>query len=231
MKLLVSVRDPHEALAAAAAGADFIDCKDPSAGALGALPTATVAAIVRLLACGFGGPTSATIGDVAADDEPAALLARVAAMAATGVCFVKVGIEPGPLAAARLRALAGCGHTVVPVFVADRGLDMALVALALELRFRALMIDTADKNTGSLFDLVPPAELAAFVEAARAAGVPVGLAGALRTPDLPRLAALAPHFAGFRSAVCSSGRSGTLEPARVRALAQALAQPAVAAAA
>ncbi|WP_043818225.1 (5-formylfuran-3-yl)methyl phosphate synthase, partial [Rubrivivax gelatinosus] len=150
MKLLVSVRDPHEALAAAAAGADFIDCKDPSAGALGALPTATVAAIVRLLACGFGGPTSATIGDVAADDEPAALLARVAAMAATGVCFVKVGIEPGPLAAARL------------------------VALALELRFRALMLDTADKNAGSLFDLVPPAALAAFIEAAHAAGVPVG---------------------------------------------------------
>jgi len=230
MKLLVSVRDPHEALAAAAAGADFIDCKEPAAGALGALPAATVAAIVRLLACGFGGATSATIGD-AADDEPAALLARVAAMAATGVGFVKVGVEPGPRAAARLRALAGCGHAVVPVFVADRGLDMALVALALELRFPALMADTADKQAGSLFDLLPPAALAAFVGAAREAGVPVGLAGALRANDLPRLAALAPHFAGFRSAVCSSGRAGTLEPARVRALVQALARPVLAAAA
>jgi len=50
MKLLVSVRDPHEALAAAAAGADFIDCKSPTPPPAGAaaLPAATVAAIVRL---------------------------------------------------------------------------------------------------------------------------------------------------------------------------------------
>jgi hypothetical protein len=37
MKMLVSVRDIDEALAAAQAGADFIDLKDPAAGALGGL--------------------------------------------------------------------------------------------------------------------------------------------------------------------------------------------------
>nr|WP_231497814.1 (5-formylfuran-3-yl)methyl phosphate synthase [Methylibium sp. T29-B] len=35
MRLLVSVRNVEEALAAAAAGVDFIDLKEPSAGALG----------------------------------------------------------------------------------------------------------------------------------------------------------------------------------------------------
>ncbi len=46
MRLLVSVRSVDEARLAAAAGADFIDLKEPSAGALGALPLATVRAVV-----------------------------------------------------------------------------------------------------------------------------------------------------------------------------------------
>jgi hypothetical protein len=52
----------------------------------------------------------------------------------------------------------------------------------------------------------------------------VGLAGALRLADAPALAALAPDFAGFRSAVCAGDRSGTLDPQRLRDLAAALRQ-------
>ncbi|MBK1612326.1 hypothetical protein CKO44_02455 [Rubrivivax gelatinosus] len=231
MRLLVSVRDPHEARLAAAAGADFVDCKEPAAGALGALAPTTIAAVVRTLAAQrFDGATSATIGDWPATALPQ-VLARVAQVAATGIGFVKVGVESGPAAPALLQALAGCGHAVVPVFVADRGLDAALTQRALDLSFPALMADTADKRSGSLFDAVPAAELAAFVAAARAAGVPVGLAGALRSADLPRLLALAPDFAGFRSAVCAGDRAGTLDAARVQALAQALGRPAALAAA
>ena len=39
-RLLVSVRSVDEALVAAAGGADFIDLKEPSQGALGGLPEA-----------------------------------------------------------------------------------------------------------------------------------------------------------------------------------------------
>jgi uncharacterized protein (UPF0264 family) len=46
----------------------------------------------------------------------------------------------------------------------------------------------------------------------------VGLAGALRLSDLPRLRSLAPDFAGFRSAVCRGDRGGELDPALLRAL-------------
>ena len=42
-RLLVSVRDEAEARAAAWAGADFIDAKDPAEGALGALAPARIA--------------------------------------------------------------------------------------------------------------------------------------------------------------------------------------------
>jgi len=45
-----------------------------------------------------------------------------------------------------------------------------------------------------------------------------GLAGALRVDDVPQLLALAPDFAGFRSAVCTGARDGALDAQRVRAL-------------
>lgn len=220
MRLLVSVRDVDEALAAAAAGADFIDLKEPQAGALGALPLATIAAVVAALRGGpVHRPISATVGECR---DTAELLERVAATAACGVDYVKVGVTPGQHA--RLDALAVCGHAVVPVFIADHGLDAALLARAGALAFPALMLDTDDKLSGSLFDVASEAQLQRFVTQVRRGGKLCGLAGALRFEHLPRLQAIAPDFAGFRSAVCSGARTATLDPQRVRALREQLQQ-------
>ena len=225
MRMLVSVRDVPEALLAAHGGADFIDLKEPRDGALGGLPIETIAAIVAALrearVRAGGLLVSATIGDLPMG-ERAAILARVDAVAGCGVDYVKVGIERSPQAPSVLDALAGTGRAIVPVFIADRGLDAAHVELACRLSFPALMVDTADKRAGSLFDLIPVGELQRFVARVRASGALCGLAGALRLPQLPALRQLAPDFAGFRSAVCDGDRSGALDPARLRALAQAL---------
>jgi len=222
IRLLVSVRNVDEALQAARGGADFIDLKEPGQGALGGLPVATIAGIVAALrGAGSALPISATIGDVAMADA-AEIARRVQAVGACGVDYVKVGIERDAAAAPVLAWLAGCGHPVVPVFIADRGLDGDLLRQAVGLHFPGLMADTADKRAGSLFDVLPPAAARAFVDQVRASGALVGLAGALRLPDLPALRALAPDFAGFRSAVCAGDRSGTLDPARLAALAEAM---------
>ena len=222
MRMLVSVRDVPEALLAAQGGADFIDLKEPRRGALGGLTVATIAAIVRALReRGSNLPLSATIGDLPMSDL-GAILARVDAVAACGVDYVKVGIERGAQAAAVLDALAGSGHAIVPVFIADRGLDFEAVAHACALRFPALMVDTADKLAGSLFDVLSDAELRRFVSVVRTSGALVGLAGALRRSQLATLRALGPDFAGFRSAVCAGDRRGALDPERLSALAAAL---------
>ena len=118
--------------------------------------------------------------------------------------------------------MAVCGHGVVPVFIADSGIDGALWRQALALPLAGVMIDTADKLAGSLFDVLAMPELAALLAQARAAHRMVGLAGALRLPHLQSLRALAPDFAGFRSAVCDVERSGALSPVRLAALVQAL---------
>jgi len=221
-KMLVSVRDVAEALIAAEGGADFIDLKEPRAGALGGLPIETIAAIVKALRHGGSTlPVSATIGDLPMAPL-APILAQVQAVAGCGVDYVKVGIERSPDALPVLRALAACGHAVVPVFIADRGLDADAVKLACSLGFPGLMVDTADKKAGSLFDVLTAAELRRFLQAVRAAGALAGLAGALRLQDLPVLRELAPDFAGFRSAVCAGDRGAALDARRLRALAEAM---------
>jgi len=225
IRLLVSARTLAEAQAAQAGGADYVDLKEPRAGPLGGLAAAEIATIVAALRARAGRQwISATIGDLPPGDRPA-ILAQVDAVAATGVDYVKVGI-PGiadvPASRRLLEALAACGHAVVPVFLADDGLDRALVDRACGLGFPLVMADTAGKQHGSLFDRVPGPDLADFVGRARGAGIPVGLAGALRLADLPRLAALRPDFAGFRSAVCRDGRGSALDAGLLHGLAQAL---------
>jgi len=87
------------------------------------------------------------------------------------------------------------------------------------------MADTANKRAGSLFACVAAAELQRFVATVRGAGKLVGLvglAGALRLPDLPALRRLAPDFAGFRSAVCAGDRASALDGQKVRGLAELL---------
>ncbi len=216
MKLLVSVRSAHEALLAAAGGADFIDLKEPRDGALGGLPLATIRDCVAALR-DVAVPISATIGDLPMQAQ-GEIEARVHAVADCGVDFVKVGIENDGTARDVLTMLAHCGRSVVPVLIADRGLDAALVNFAASLGFAGLMVDTADKGAGSLFDCVPMPALQDFIASARAASLMCGLAGALRIEHLPRLAALAPDFAGFRTAVCNGDRSSALDPQRLRAL-------------
>jgi len=228
MRLLVSVRSVDEAMLAAEAGADLIDLKEPGRGALGALPVATIAAIVaELRANHVALPVSATIGDLAMH-ALADIRAGVGAVGDCGVDYVKVGIDRDPAASAVLDWLAACGWPVVPVFIADRGLDEALVARAASLGFPAWMADTADKRAGSLFDAVSTAALRRFVDGARSAGAMVGLAGALRRSDAGALARLAPDFAGFRSAACAGERSGALDAQRLRELIDTMrhAQPA-----
>jgi len=218
LKLLVSVRSVEEALLAADGGADLIDLKEPGAGALGGLPITAIRSIVEALKQhGSALRVSATIGDL-----PMHALDRIAAcvkaVGASGVDYVKVGIERGPQARAVLDMLARSGPAVVPVFIADKGLDATDVAHACALGFPGLMADTADKLAGSLFDAVPMAELGRFVATVRTAGAMVGLAGALRVEHKPLLDALAPDFAGFRTAVCTGSRDSALDPVRLRAL-------------
>jgi uncharacterized protein (UPF0264 family) len=212
VQALVSVRSVDEALLAADAGVPLIDCKEPRAGALGALPLQTVAAVVHALRTrAHRVEISATIGD--APRQPVADAAR---LFAAGVDVVKIGV------ASRAALPTPARPRIVPVLIADRGIDDALLDAALDM-FDTVMLDTADKSRGSLLDLVARPRLQRIVERARQRGRRIGLAGALRRSELATVRALQADFAGFRSAVCGDGdRCGTLDRQRLERLLDAL---------
>ncbi|MGT2490677.1 (5-formylfuran-3-yl)methyl phosphate synthase [Cupriavidus basilensis] len=217
--LLTSVRNVEEALQAASAGADLIDLKEPKAGAPGALPAQTVLEVVGAMRARWPGRLlSATIGDLA-PAEHAVMMLMANTIGKCGVDYVKVGRGARRACARGLwRRLAALPWQVVPVFLADHGLDLKLVEEACGMGFPAVMADTAGKQAGSLFDCVDMAALAAMTGMARRRGVKAGLAGSLQLEHLPRLHTLAPDFAGFRGALCDGGRAGRLDPRKVAAL-------------
>lgn len=212
-RLLVSVRDPAEAEAALLAGADLIDAKDPERGALGALDPDIVRAIV------------ARVGGAAVTSAVADASVPPAAIAATGVDWVKLGIEPrfwaDPDALAARAAAAP--RRLIAVLFAEDGPGPDLVPRLAAAGFAGAMIDTAGKAGARLTDLVEPAGLSAFTAACRARGLLSGLAGSLRITDIPALSAHAPDYLGFRGGLCHDlDRRDGIDPLRVAEAVRAL---------
>ncbi|MFG1179792.1 (5-formylfuran-3-yl)methyl phosphate synthase [Xanthobacter versatilis] len=219
--LLASVADLAEMEVALGAGADIVDLKNPAEGALGAWAEAPLkAAVARWRAAGCVTGLSATVGDQPLD--AATILAAARRTASTGVPLVKIGF-PLPLDGAgaalapvldALRPLA-LGTRLIAVLFADQDPDLSTIAQFAEAGFHGVMLDTADKAAGGLLAHLPVPRLAGFVAEARAAGLLTGLAGSLKLQDIAPLATLKPHYLGFRGALCATGRTSALDPARL----------------
>lgn len=212
--LLASVTGPDEAAVALAHGADIIDLKDASRGALGALDRDVLRATVAAL--GGRCPVSAVTGDLPM--EPDVIAAAVARTAETKVDYVKVGLFDGPRRQDCICALAPLAQAtkIVGVMFADRGADNDLIKLMAESGFAGAMLDTADKSAGRLIDCMDVAALRVFVGACREHGLLAGLAGSLEAPDVPRLLLLEPDYLGFRGALCvGRDRTARIDPAAI----------------
>jgi uncharacterized protein (UPF0264 family) len=228
MRLLVSVVDAAEARVAAAAGADVIDVKDPSLGALGEAAPDVVRAVREATPPHL--PVSAALGD--GPFAPTVAAARAGDAAASGAAFVKLGLRETTLSAAaeNLRAIRATLPAAVRLVVAGfADFERAgapsprdLPALAAATGARGCLLDTAVKDGRGLFHWLDDAALAAFVEACRAHGVFSALAGSLKVEDLARLAPVGPDLVGVRGAACAGDRvGGRVDAARVRALVRA----------
>ena len=225
MQLLVSVANASEASAALAGGADVIDAKNPTAGALGAVSLPVLREIRA--AVGDARPVTAALGD-AADEHTVASDAH--AFAAAGAALVKVGFagvadaaQARTLGAAAVRGAAAGGARVILVAYADAALvgslDAAmLVAVAVAAGARGVLLDTADKSGPGLLGVYAPDALAAWVREARTAGLLVALAGKLRAADIAILRSVRPDVVGVRGAACDGGRTGRVSEERVREL-------------
>ncbi len=142
MRMLVSVRDVVEAREALRAGVDFIDLKEPSAGALGGLALPVIRAVVAALRADGGEPEHARgEGERAVPggfEEPADAAVRLAMRggARLGAPMISATIGDLPPQAldailAQARAVGACGVDLVKVGVPGRGAAACAVLEAL----------------------------------------------------------------------------------------------------
>jgi uncharacterized protein (UPF0264 family) len=223
-RLLASVTNLDEAEVGLGLGADIIDLKDPSRGALGRLPVGIIRSIVRQVA--GRRPVSSTVGDLPADPD---LLGRaVEAVGDTGVDYVKVGLfstgnlEDFLLAMSRLAPR----HALIAVLFADCAPPLERLERFAGAGIKGIMLDTADKTGGSLLTHLSLARLERFVNRARSLSLLSGLAGSLGLGDIPLLLPLGPDYLGFRGALCRGAeRTLRLDPNRFGAVRRAVRIP------
>jgi len=202
--MLASVSNVAEARIALAGGVDWLDVKDPRAGALGRAAAASVREIVALVEGTV--PVSATLGDCWA--TPAVMPERAVAMAATGVAYLKIGLQARDVASTTLAIVERCTlltPAVIIVCLAEAPPRPGDIAALAATGIAGIMLDTADKSGQRLTTLVSHTSLLEFVVAARGHDLLSGLAGRLQLADIPVLLPLRADYLGFRSALCAGG--------------------------
>jgi len=216
--LLISVTNLQEAELALDAGVDILDMKNPAEGALGRLPLTEIAAIVA--ATGRSCVTSATVGDLPM--EPDLLADAVQKVMATGVDIVKVGFFGNGQLEACAREIGKIVTTevkLIAVMMADQEPDFNLVQVLKATGFHGVMLDTANKQNGSLLDCLTALDLQNFCDVAHAQNLLTGLAGSLRETHIAALLDLQPDYLGFRGAACMDlDRNTSLDAGRLKSI-------------
>lgn len=236
MRLLVSVRSAAEVAAAVAGGAGIVDAKEPAHGTLGPVEASTLREIADALPEDV--PLSLALGDLTSSAACAQALSLVseAIVKRPSELYVKVGlggVEDSAAGRAILRSAAAASRSasaapeLIVVAYADheraRSLPWELIGrLAAEAGARGVLLDTWSKDGRDLFSWTRAGELGQWIEWCRQAGLLVALAGSLSLEGVRRAARLEVDVIGVRGAACVGGRSGMVDYARVRALAEAL---------
>jgi hypothetical protein len=223
-QLLVSVGNDREARTALAGGADLIDAKDPTSGALAPVSIDTFVRIHHVV--DGQRPVTAALGDAG---DQAAVRALAGRFAHAGAAFVKVGFA-GVTDPERIRALlkatregAGGGSAptrVVAVAYADhqRGATCSpcqILAAAIDARVDGFLVDTFDKDGPGLTAHVAPSEYHGWVRTAHRSGLFVALAGKVTASDMKSLGGSGADIVGVRGAACDQGRNGAVVESRV----------------
>ncbi len=217
MRLLVSVSNEQEAEAGLRGGADIIDAKDPSAGALGAVAPDVAAALARI--CRGQVLFTAALGDAGDPNEVERLSES---LAAAGADLVKLGFggvrAPKQVEASLSAAIRGATRVsaragVIAVAYADAArvasaAPSVVAAAAVATGAAGVLLDTADKAGPGIRTLMSRDSMKQWTDALRADGLVVAVAGKLSADDLAWLAPLDVDIAGVRGAACEGGRLG-----------------------
>lgn len=220
-RLLISVRDEAEARDALSGGADVIDVKEPARGALGTADIGTIEKIVSAVA--GRRPVSVALGELG--DGGLSSLPRGVEYAKVGLAWAAKGWRGG---------LATCFDELSPVapiavaYVDDERAASPPVEQvlnwAIEYGAAGVLIDTAIKGRGGLFEGLNKDELSRVIAQAHEAGMMIALAGSLQGRSLVDAIGMGPDIIAVRGAACvANDRQARVDQARVRDLASLVA--------
>lgn len=229
LKLLVSVRDEQEAADALSGGADWIDCKEPHAGPLGAVSVSVARRIAQTL--NGRSPLSAAMGELV--DWPNSPSREL--LAVSEIQVMKLGLKSCanlPDWQTQWRrafdAVHAVGKQLAAVIYADWQMAHApsheeVLECALAAGCRYLLVDTYQKNSAhkkaaSSVELFPPGELARLMHVAIQWGLTTVMAGNLQRADFLQLAELSIDVIAVRGAACRENRSARIDQELVREL-------------
>jgi len=216
IKLLVSPKTIEEAkVVVNYKEVDYIDCKNPSEGSLGANFPWIITQMKRIIQSNGSQLLSATIGDFPNLPGSASLAALGAAVA--GADIIKVGLK-GPttenesvfLMNKVVQAVKDYNNNikVVAAGYADKirmetSPDfLSLPSIAAKSGADIVMLDTYIKDGKGLFDFLTVEQLKRFKNKAKENNLKVALAGNLRKETLSNIKEICPDIIGVRSMVC-----------------------------
>lgn len=220
-KLLISVKNAHEAMLASQAGANFIDLKDPEVGALGSLNDLDTLAILQ--AVPKDAAVSATIGDT--HDSWQSQIAMIKHKITLGLTLIKLPVSHFIHRIEYQNALKQLTKEhikLIGVFFADEEVNVSATAWLANLGFYGAMLDTKHKQN-HLLSAITTEKLTAFVNLCKFNQLEIGLAGALRLEYIEDLMQYQVGYLGFRSGVCEAGnRKSDLLPHKVQEISEKL---------
>jgi uncharacterized protein (UPF0264 family) len=215
IKLLISPKTIEEAKTVVDANVDFIDCKNPEEGSLGANFPWIIKEMKNLIPKDSSLMLSATIGDFPSLPGSASLATLGAVV--SGADIVKVGLK-GPknikegiaLMTAVVKAAKNYNNKILVVTAGygdytrmNRGLDyLSIPTIAAESGADIAMLDTFIKDKKGLFNFLTVNQLIEFKEKSYQLGLKVALAGNLNKNVLPDIRKINPDIIGVRSMVC-----------------------------
>lgn len=220
--MLASVTSINEARLVLNEGVDIVDLKNPHDGALGALDKSIVSEIVtsingKLL-------TSATVGDIEADDL--ALYDNIIEMANTGVHFVKVGLFDKKPTKHFIRVINNAAKNninLIIVLFAENITTLSSLDELMDSNIKGIMLDTKNKADKNLCSLLDYHVLNEFVKITKSHGLLTGLAGSIGHEQIKRLLKIEPDYLGFRGALCSEhDRVKSIDPAQIKKIRNAI---------
>jgi len=89
------------------------------------------------------------------------------------------------------------------VIFADQSFDLSIIQTIIDIGYKGIMIDTCNKNSKSILDLLSKNDIIKFVKIVKSNNLICGLSGSLKLHHIKELKQIDVDFLGFRGQLCS----------------------------